>query len=133
MLHQRVRTDFPTEISPDFEALIEADRRFFRRFPHRTYRIRRMARCEVAHFEALNGRLAPMPADTAGFTVVKQIAPGVRLRVYTPGPADQDGSDLSDDFGAWLWQRSMEVQPHLASLEAGMRNAIARVGCRVLQ
>ncbi|WP_132250219.1 hypothetical protein [Methylobacterium segetis] len=111
------------------EPVIDADRRFFERFPHRTYRVRRMARTEIAQLETVHGApMAPLPTDDAAFTVVKQLAPGVRLKIHVPGPADEDGSDVPDEGGAWLWARYAERHPRILLRETMMLDAMRLPG-----
>ncbi|WP_132254379.1 hypothetical protein [Methylobacterium segetis] len=111
------------------ETVIEADRRFFERFPHRTYRVRRMARTEIAQLETIRGApMLPLAPTDAAFTVVKQLAPGVRLRIQVPGPSDEDGSDLPDEVGAWLWDRYANRHPWVRQREAMMLAAMRLPG-----
>lgn len=127
-LSRQQRRAFERNVAEN-EPTIKADARFFDRFPHREYRIRRMSRPEVAQLEAARGEpLPPMRAGAARFTLVKQLAPGVRLRIFVPGPGDEDGSDVSDALGASLWSRYAEQHPAMADREAALRKALVEAG-----
>ena len=107
------------------EPTIAADAKFFARRPDRTYRVRRMSRAEMEQLElASGGPLLPLGPDRAPFTVVKQVATGVRLRIFVPGPGDEDGSDASDELGAFLWERYADIFPGIRAREAAFRSAL---------
>lgn len=108
----------------DNETTIEADRRFFERRPDRIYRVRRMSRAEMAQWEtALNDQLV-ITTEFSAFTVVKNFAPGVRMRIFVPGPPDEDGNETSDDLGRFLWERHSEACPWVAEKEERLQAAM---------
>jgi hypothetical protein len=110
------------------EQATEADRKFFERFPHRQYRMRRMGRAEVGQLEALHGGSIVNEPGDAPFVLVKNIAPGVRLRVFVPGPADEDGSDAPEQGIAILWARHAARNPSVAHKEEMLRRAATPPG-----
>ncbi|TXN15887.1 hypothetical protein FV219_01580 [Methylobacterium sp. WL122] len=110
------------------EQATEADRKFFERFPHRQYRMRRMGRAEIGQLEAVSGGSILSEPGDAPFVMVKNIAPGVRLRVFVPGPADEDGSDAPEGGIAILWAQYAARHPHFAEKEAMLRKAAALHG-----
>jgi hypothetical protein len=95
------------------DRLTAADQRFFERFPHRTHRIRVASEIEIA----LGNRM-PAPEDCQWYAVVKNIAHGVHMKIFTLGP-DGCENDLDEEF-------SREVYNHLASSSgaAGVEAAI---------
>lgn len=109
------------------DAITDADRRFFERRPDRTYRMRRMAKAEIATLEAVAGGTMFLPPGSAPFTLIKNLAPGVRIRAFVPGPVDEDGSDLTDAQCAWMWKRS----PGACAREVELRAALAKRGERL--
>jgi hypothetical protein len=54
----------------------DADRDFFRRFPHIRYRVRRICEGERAEFERMGSTSMEPPAGLAVFVAVDQIFPG---------------------------------------------------------
>ena len=108
---------------------VEADRRFFDRRSHRTYRIRRASRAEIDQLQLIDGgKPMDLPRDSAVFALVKQFAPGVRLRIFVPGPGAEDGNDVGDDLCARLWQRFVEARPEFAEREAAFHRALFAPG-----
>src|ERR1700712_5341676 len=101
-------------VAADAERITDADRRFFERVPHRSYRYRRAGRPEMAQLEAVYG--APVFADPGSvpFVLIKNLAPGVRLRAFVNGPADEDGSAATEAELAYLWQQHCERCPDVA-------------------
>ena len=112
----------------DNEATVEADRRFFERRPDRIYRVRRMSRAEIGQWETANEDRLVITDEYAAFTVVKNFAPGVRMRIFVPGPPDEDGNEISDDLGRFLWERYSEARPFMAEREAALQAAMRRPG-----
>ena len=110
------------------EQATEVDRKFFERFPHRQYRMRRMGRAEIGQLEAVcGGSIVNEPGDVP-FVLVKNIAPGVRLRAFVPGPADEDGSDAPEAGIAILWARHAARNPGVAEKEAMLLRAARQPG-----
>ncbi|MCJ2111901.1 hypothetical protein MKK64_11905 [Methylobacterium sp. E-025] len=110
------------------EQATDADRKFFERFPHRQYRMRRMGRAEISQLEAIcGGSIVNEPGD-APFVLIKNIAPGVRLRAFVPGPADEDGSDAPEQGIAILWAQHAARHPAVAEKEGMLRWAAALPG-----
>ncbi|MCJ2065188.1 hypothetical protein MKK63_21080 [Methylobacterium sp. J-088] len=112
----------------DNETTVEADRKFFERRPNRVYRVRRMSRAEMGQWEtALDDQLV-ITTEFSAFTVVKNFAPGVRMRIFVPGPPDEDGNETSDDLGRFLWERHSKACPWVAEKEARLQAAIRLPG-----
>ncbi|MFE1601599.1 hypothetical protein [Methylobacterium sp. ID0610] len=75
---------------PEIGVLIEADRRFFERFPERSHRIRHMAPVEVQFFCEHVDALPPLLDGMRWFVAVKQITPGSRDRIPFQGPTNAE-------------------------------------------
>jgi hypothetical protein len=73
----------------------QTDRLFFERFPHRRHRVRIASQAEIEHDLALTGSRMMMPPGKQLFVAVKNIAPGVRLRLLVVGLRDAD-TDLNE-------------------------------------
>ena len=115
-------------LAVEIEHVTAADRRFFERFPHRTYRMRRAARAEIQNLEAALGAVVFTAPGDAPFALIKNLAPGVRLRAFLPGPADEDGSDAPEPGLAVLWEHHAQRHPAVAQREAMMREAMSKSG-----
>ncbi len=61
---------------------LDADRRFFAQHPERIYRVRRSFRAEVEQAAITLGCQWPVRGCGAFFTIVRQIAPGLRARAF---------------------------------------------------
>ncbi len=76
-----------------------SDAKFFERFPHRRYRLRRASMAEVEHHALVSGKPAAAGksrvASGPQFVAVKQVEPGVRSRVQFVAR-----NDLEIDDGA---------------------------------
>lgn len=73
---------------------LDADRRYFERRPHRSYRLRRSFPAEGEQVSILIGGEWPMTVG-ALFTAVRQVAPGVRARAFFLAPRSLE-TDVSD-------------------------------------
>lgn len=82
---------------------LDGDRRFFERRPHRSYRLRRAFPAEGEQVSILIGGECPMRAS-ALFTAVRQLTPGVRVRIFFLGPRDLE-TDVSDAEAAECFHR----------------------------
>jgi hypothetical protein len=92
-------------VPEDFEAVTEADRRFFLRHPERSYRVRLTAEAELRQAGRAGCPLdAPFP-NFRWFTAIRQVAPGCRLRVYLQAPALCE-TDVPEALAAAIYRRS---------------------------
>ncbi|HME28772.1 MAG TPA: hypothetical protein VKE53_02770 [Pseudolabrys sp.] len=104
------------------ENAARSDRNWFDRNPHRTYRVRRMISGEFPQ----SGQPDIDPAKWSPWTLVKQIAPGVRLRLglYVKSGAEPIDAD-------WL------IAPLFSHLEnglsAGQISAFSATGKSIMQ
>ncbi|MCC0808061.1 hypothetical protein FPV16_17900 [Methylobacterium sp. W2] len=116
-------------MTAEADAMRESDRLFFERFPHRQHRVRRLSKAELAQFEEATGTtlLVPSQAD-ALFVIIKNLAPGVRLRIHTLGPADETGDDAPEAMVAALWNRKAASNPFLLKQEAHIQKAMRLPG-----
>jgi hypothetical protein len=78
------------------DKITDADRKFFERFPHRQHRVRLAGRAEVEQDATLTGESPRrLPPDLSRYGIVKNIAPGVRLRLIVIGHEGWD-TDASE-------------------------------------
>ena len=78
------------------DRVAQADRRFFERFPHRQHRMRIAGVAEIEQQAILNGAPCSRPGRCI-YVVVKNVVPGVRLRLLVRGA---DGMDTDIDEAA---------------------------------
>jgi len=102
------------------DRVTQADRRFFERFPHRQHRVRLASQAELGQNEILEGRPIFQPESCRVFTVVRNIAPGVRLRVYVRGIEGSE-TDLDEPTARQIFE--MAATPRTWEIEAVMRKA----------
>lgn len=109
---------------PELEAAVEADRRFFERRPARSHCIRHTGRAEIAAAERAGCGLDPALPGFRWFTAVRQLAPGVRVRVYLQAPAMCE-TDVPEDMAAALYRRSegRKARDVTASMVAALKAA----------
>ncbi|MFC6743616.1 hypothetical protein [Methylobacterium tardum] len=115
-------------MAADAERITDADRKFFERFPHRTYRYRRAGHPEMVQLEAVYGASIFTEVGTVPFILIKNLAPGVRMRAFLPGPADEDGSTATETELAALWHDHCRRCPSVAEREAQLQVAIRLPG-----
>jgi len=98
----------------------QADRLFFERFPHRMHRVRLASQAEIEQQEMLESAVLWNPPGCRVFAVVRNIAPGVRLRLMVRGLEGAE-TDLSEQMAAAIFEGS--ATPHTWVVEAQMRKA----------
>ena len=80
----------------ELDRVIQADRRFFERFPQRRHRLRWASKAEITQYHHLHGHL---PKTVCGYRcaiAVRCRAPGVRVRVWLLWPEDRNPSDVGE-------------------------------------
>jgi hypothetical protein len=82
-------------LSARVDRVTQADRLFFERHPDRQHRVRLASRVEIGQQELLKGAVLWVPPDCRLFAIVRNIAPGVRLRLFTAAPEESE-TDLSE-------------------------------------
>ena len=88
------------EVLQRMDRELDADRRYFRRRPHRHYRVRRTF---PAEFEQLRRRGALVPPEgKRHFTVVHQFYPGCRARRFFGAPAATETNLPDGEAKAWF-------------------------------
>lgn len=116
-------------MSAEADQMLESDRLFFERFPWRQHRLRKLARAEIAQLEdALDGEVVIGDPTAALFVLIKNLAPGVRLRAHIPGPANQTGDDATEEMVAALWKARAARNPFLIRQEIALQKAMRLPG-----
>lgn len=93
------------------------DGAWFEAHPHRQYRIRPGADCEVEQLEIVDGR--PTPPELCWYVAVKSILPGFRLRLFTPHDAGLPTADVDETTAAKVYC-TIET-PQSRAFEAAIR------------
>ena len=99
----------------------QADRRFFERFPHRKHRVRLASQAEIGQNEILQGGTVWLPPGYRWFTVVRNVAPGARLRLFVRYLEDAE-TDLDEATAREIFELASTDQTR--KIEAGLRTAI---------
>jgi hypothetical protein len=103
------------------DVVTQADRRFFERFPHRKHRVRLASQSEIGQNEILEGHPVWLPEGLRVFTAVRNIAPGVRMRLFLRAPEGSE-TDLDEPTAFVIYEASST--PRSREIEAGLRKAL---------
>ncbi len=108
----------------------DGDARFFERFPERQHRVRLASTAEVETDAIIKGEpdVSTVPGSR-WIAIVKQLAPGVRMRVVERS-IGRDGNDfdLSEEMARWAYDQMVVPGSHLWDRERQMVVALARMG-----
>jgi hypothetical protein len=77
------------------DCLTDGDRRFFDCHKHRNYRLRQAGQIEIEPKEITTGARMEPPSGKRWFTIVRQVRPGVRVRLSIALP-ETTGPDISE-------------------------------------
>src|SRR5258707_405149 len=102
------------------DRVTNADRLFFERRPDRMHRVRLASQAEIEQQEILEGKPAAALPGCRIFCIVRNIAPGIRLRLYTFGLEGSE-TDLSEAWARAIFEAS--ATPHAWEVEAQLRKA----------
>lgn len=105
--------------APAVDRITAADAAFFRRFPHRRHRLRRMGANEREQMLAAGGQDSAKP-DEAWAVAVREVVPGARMRRFFTCRADTD-LDQPESIAAGIFQQLAENDPRTAAMEAQIR------------
>jgi hypothetical protein len=104
------------------DRITQADRRFFERRPGRQHRVRLAGQAEIAQQELFEGKPVDQLPGCRIFAIVRNIAPGVRLRLFTLGVEGAD-TDLSETMARSIFEAC--ATPCSRHIEAQLRAAVA--------
>jgi hypothetical protein len=102
------------------ERVKEADRLFFERFPHRKHRVRLASQAEIEQDELLRGTALGAPPPCRIFAAVRNVAPGVRLKLMIRGIEGAE-TDLAEEMARAIFEAN--ATPYIWAIEAEMRKA----------
>jgi hypothetical protein len=108
------------KLAPHIEQLIETDRVWFEQNPDRQHRVRHTGEAELADMETRERKLMRAPPDCRWFTIVRNVLPGHRIRIFATHFDDAEtGLDVSEDFAREAFDAL--AHPGVQNLEAAMR------------
>jgi hypothetical protein len=108
------------KIADRVDRVTQADRRFFERRPDRKHRVRLSSQAEIEQFAILVGQpVSPAPGFRL-FAIVRNIAPGLRLRLYTCAMEGAE-TDLLEATAAAIYEA--RATPKTRQIEAQLRAA----------
>lgn len=116
----------PMPVVPaEYEAVTEGDRRFFERHTDRSHRIRHTSQAEMDLKGRSGSTFDPPIPGFRWFTVIRQVAPGARVRVYVQAP-ELCETDVPEAVAARIYAEA-EGQ-NTRELTAGLVAALKKAG-----
>ena len=106
------------KLAPHLGRIADADRVFFEQHPDRKHRVRLASEVEIAQHEILSGKLMRLPPGHRHFVIVRNIAPGRRLRLFVTN-AEDAGTDVPEDLADVLFD--MVAAPQVREIKAALR------------
>lgn len=104
------------------EPTIQSDRCFFERRPERTHRVRLASTAEIETMILLKpARRAP--SGLRWYVALRQVKPGVRLRVFTLGHEGLD-TDVSEQVAAYVYEQASGEGSRAEEIETRLRTVM---------
>jgi hypothetical protein len=113
------------ELAQLVDRVTQADRRFFERFPHRQHRIRLSGQAELMQNTLLDGKPWAAEPGFKFFTLVKNLTPGTRMRLYIHAPEGWE-TDVDEAVARSVYE--IQATPQTRKIEAQMRKALEARG-----
>ena len=92
-----------TALGAKVDLVTQGDRTFFLRRPERQHRVRISHPAEIEQLRIVSGEPMKVPAGSRHFTVVRNIAPGLRWRLFVLNDADAE-TDLPEEVARTVWE-----------------------------
>lgn len=113
---------------PRVDKIVEADAAFFARFPRRSHRVRLASSAEIEQNAAITGAGSTGPGPgRRWFVAVRQIAPGVRMRLFTLSFEDAE-TDMAEGEARKVFGFLAASQPKATHIEAKLKAALEKRG-----
>jgi hypothetical protein len=106
------------KLADKVDRITQADRRFFERFQYRQHRIRIASQAEIDQQTLLDGKPPWVPQGHHLFAIIRNVAPGCRLRLFAHGPPSVD-TDAPEDIVRGVWEAA--ATPKVWEIEAQTR------------
>ena len=108
------------------DRVTQADSLFFERRPDRQHRIRLASQAEIDQQALLDGKPPWIPQGFRLFTVVRNVAPGYRMRLFVRSPegaeTDLDESTCRQVFECAATPKVWEIEADTRRMAAGVRS-----------
>jgi hypothetical protein len=111
------------KLSNGVDRVTHADRLFFERHPDRKHRLRLASRAEIEQEELLRGAVLWAPPPCRIFAAVRNVAPGVRLKLMIRGVEDAE-TDLDEATALAIFEAA--ATPRTWEIEAQLRAAVEK-------
>jgi hypothetical protein len=108
------------KLAPHVDRITQADRAFFEQHPDRKHRLRLASEVEIAQNEILSGEVTTPPPGHRHFVIVRNVAPGHRLRLFVTN-AEDAGTDVEEALAHALFDT--HATPQAREIEAAFRTA----------
>ena len=92
-----------TALGAKVDLVTQGDRKFFLRRPERQHRVRISHPAEIEQLRIVSGKPLAAPAGCRHFTVVRNLGPGVRSRLFVLNVADAE-TDLPEEVARGVWE-----------------------------
>jgi hypothetical protein len=92
-----------TALGAKVDLVTQSDRKFFLRGRERQHCVRISHPAEIEQLRIVSGKPLAAPAGCRHFTVVRNIAPGLRWRLFVLNVADAE-TDLPEEVAREVWE-----------------------------
>jgi hypothetical protein len=113
------------KLAPHVDRITQADRVFFEQHPERKHRVRFASEVEIARCEIVRGEVMTLPPGHRHFVIVRNVAPGRRLRLFVTN-AEDAGTDVPEDLAVAIFDNV--ASPYVREVEAELRAALSKGG-----
>jgi hypothetical protein len=103
------------KLAPHVDRITLADGVFFDQHPERNHRVRLASEVEIAQNEILNGEVMTLPLGHRHFVIVRNVAPGRRVRLFVTNKQTA-GTDVPEDLAGAIFEKI--AGSHLREIEA---------------
>ena len=107
------------KLADHVDEVTAGDRVYFEQHSHRAHWIRVSHICEIAQNEIIEGKPWTLPPGMRWYTVVKNVAPDVRSRLWAAYYDDAPTDDVDEDTARGVYER-LET-PHTQAFEEVVR------------
>ena len=96
---------------------VEGHREFFDRNKDRSHRLRLAPRAEITASALADRKPADLPEDMAWYTAIRQVRPGVRLRVVMPCASGADVDIFPEDECRKIYKEGIGLSPEATKID----------------
>jgi hypothetical protein len=103
----------------------DTDRVFFEQYPERKHRVRFASEVEIAKNEILSGEVMTLPLGHRHFVIVRNVAPGRRVRLFVTNKQSAV-TDVPENLAGAIFDKI--AGPHVREIEGALRAASSNEG-----